>query len=156
MAVLMEDKIDMAILSRIRGGIGSAPICSFSRYPIPLTKRELRIKWDKENKCFFVWLKGKQTNDPCFTYITLDDLACKIPLEVAENSICDCGATLKLGNNSVISKDDDFTFQGEFYCPECNKKRLTQKPRIRDFIIEWLTKLKKIEIKATGVNIEKE
>ncbi len=105
--------------------ITSSRMCSYidRLYSLPLKHAELKIKWVQEQKAFFVDLKGKHA----ITDKSIVELGHKIPLEVARDSTCECGSALKLGSYSVISENDDFTFQGEFYCSKCKEEMLAQK-----------------------------
>jgi len=70
--------------------------------------------------------------------------------------MCSCGSSLSLGAYQITLIDDDFTFKGEFFCPVCNKGYKSEKSGIRGIIEKWVKGLKKIEIKATGVGIERQ
>ncbi len=112
---------------------------------------DLKIKWLNEKKAFFVSLKGKQLKKEN----GLAELGHRIPIEVAKDSKCCCGATLQLGDYSVHSEKGDFVFSGEFYCPACNETYQAKKGGLMDTIKMFFRDLRKIEIKATGVSIER-
>jgi hypothetical protein len=112
----------------------------------------LEIRWNSDMKVFTVIFKGVGRND-----LNMEKALSKdIPLKIARSSRCECGGVLELGDYSIRSTRDDFTFEGVYFCPKCKSKFLAERAGIRHLISKWIKGLKKIEIKAGGVGIERE
>lgn len=115
-------------------------------------KSALDIRWDAKERTFFVEFNGKADKAD----IGLGDiLSKKIPIQIADSSRCECGSILSLGNYRVIMNDSDFNFKAEYFCPTCQVELVAEKKGIMPFLQKWFSSLKKIEIKATGVGLER-
>lgn len=118
----------------------------------PWDDSSLEIKWDSKEREFIVIFKGAGVPD-----LTVDQaLSTRVPLQIARASRCRCGGTLELGNYRIITTKNDFTFEGTYFCPTCKTDFLAEQSGFRHFITKWIRGLKKIEIKAGGVGLERE
>jgi len=112
----------------------------------------LEIKWNSEQKEFTVAFKGEgQVNLPIENLLSQT-----VPLHIAESSNCECGETLQLGDYRILTSNNDFTFEGNFFCPTCKTKVLKERSGLRYLISTWFRGLKKLEIKTTGLGIERQ
>ncbi len=127
--------------------------CPFCAYAAVKEVREhnLEIQWDETERLFKVKLVGKDIASSDLA----DALWQHIPVEVARNSTCVCGGTLELGSYSMSKQGDDFIFAGEYFCPSCKRKQLAKKSGIRGLLQKWAHGLTKVEIKPTGVTVER-
>lgn len=112
----------------------------------------LEIKWKASQREFTVAFKGVGE----ISLSVEDLLSKKVPLYIAQSSTCECGENLELGDYSIRTTDDDFEFEGSFSCPKCKLRVFREGTGIRNIIGQWIQGLKKIEINAIGVGIERE
>lgn len=112
----------------------------------------LRIKWKSREKEFDVTFKGQGTIN-----LTIENLLSNaVPLHIAQSSSCECGESLQLGDYQVFTSKNDFSFEGTFFCRKCKANTLAVQSGLRHFISTWFKGLKRVDIKATGVAIERE
>jgi hypothetical protein len=115
-------------------------------------KAALEIRWDAAEKTFFVEFNGKAAEvAPNLNSI----LSKRVPLQIARTSRCECGSTLSLGDYTVTMKDSDFKFHAEYFCPACKVHLIAEKRGLKKILETWFSSLKRLEIKASGVRIER-
>ena len=131
---------------------GSAACAAlFYRDSVDWEKSSLEIKWNSADRYFSVEFKGSGEID-----VPLAELLSKrVPLQIARASTCDCGTTLELGDYAVAVEDNDFRFQANYFCPSCKSRLTAEKNGLKRVLETWFTGLKKIEIKTTGVGLER-
>jgi hypothetical protein len=116
----------------------------------------LEIRWKSEERAFTVAFKG---NAKAISLPVQEILSKRVPLQIAQSSGCECGASLELGDYEVSVEDtgeeSDFWFRANYFCPRCKTKAVAEKKGLKRLIEDWIFGLKKIEIKATGVGIER-
>jgi hypothetical protein len=113
---------------------------------------ELEIKWNAEERAFAVAFHGVGA----VQMTPKGMLSKRVPLEIARSSQCECGGPLALGDYRIVATSSDFRFEGEFFCPRCKSRRSAETSGFRGILEKWAFGLKKIEIKADGVGIERE
>jgi hypothetical protein len=112
----------------------------------------LEIRWDSEKKEFTVTFKGEG-----MVNLPIENLLSKaVPLHIASSSNCECGENLQLGDYRILTTRNDFSFEGIFFCVQCKAKILAERSGLRHFIATWFKGLKKVQVNATGVGIERE
>jgi len=115
-------------------------------------KSALDIKWSAKEKAFTVEFKGSGE----VRLAMADALSKRIPLEIARASRYECGSTLELGDYSITIENADFRFHANYFCPTCKAKAVADQKGFRRLIERCFRGLTKIEIKATGVGIERQ
>jgi hypothetical protein len=117
-------------------------------------ENKIRIRWDAEGKKFTVEFVGidKETKQS----FVQDLLSKEIPLEIARTSNCECGGILELGNYSVQLVSDEFIFEAEYYCPACKNDHIAKSKGLKELIRRWIFGLKRIDITASGIGIERQ
>ena len=113
-------------------------------------KSSLKIQWNAESKVFTVEFVGKGTINPKFEKF----LSQSMPIYIARSSACECGQALQLGDYQVNSANDDFRFEGCYFCPICKAKLAAEGKGIRNRIARWFSRLRKVQITTAGVDIE--
>jgi hypothetical protein len=114
-------------------------------------RRSLDIKWNSRERVFFVEFIGQGPPDVPMTNL----LTSRVPVHVANSSLCECGSSLRLGDYSITTEDHDFAFSGEFFCPSCSARFAAEKKGLKKYLENWLMGLKRLEISATGIGIER-
>ena len=125
---------------------------TYMRDAVDWQKSALEIKWSATEKVFFVQFNGKR---PHIDYSTSELLSKRIPLQIAHSSRCECGTTLKLGDYPVSVKNSDFSFHGEYFCPNCKSQLIAEGSGFKKMLERWFSSLKRIEVRATGFRIER-
>jgi uncharacterized protein YneR len=126
-------------------------MATFFRNAVAWEKSSLTIKWNSTDRFFSVEFGGSGAID-----ISLSELLSKrVPLQIAKASTCECGSTLSLGDYTVVVEDNDFRFKADYCCPVCKARLIAERRGLRKILETWFTGLKKIEIKTTGVGLER-
>lgn len=130
-----------------------SPSCSalFMKSAVNWKKSSLEIKWDSSERAFTVEFTGKGRLPSDFDNL----LSKRVPLQIARSSTCECGSVLELGDYSILMDGSDFKFFGNYFCPSCKIRLSAEKKGLKRILETWFTGLKKLEIKATGVGIER-
>ena len=133
--------------------LGTSQSCAAALYrsASDWEKSSLEIKWNASERYFSVEFKG--TGE--ITLPLAEVLSKRIPLRVTHASTCECGATLELGDYTVAVEDNDFRFQADYFCRSCKARLSAEKKGFRKLLETWITGLKRIEIQATGVGLER-
>ena len=78
-------------------------------------------------------------------------LEARIPIECKNLACPDCGEIqdLKYQVRKIDSNGESFSFEAEIHCPKCKRKKSLVKA------LSELFKLKKLEVKLTGISIER-
>ncbi|MEM5461345.1 hypothetical protein VSR69_42230 [Paraburkholderia phytofirmans] len=141
------------ILEETQEGEYDSASCAalFYREAIDWEKSQLEVKWSATEKCFAVEFTGKGNIDLSMAEL----LSKRVPLRIAKASTCECGTTLELGDYTVLLSDSDFLFHAEYFCPNCKANLIAEKKGLRRVLETWFTGLKKIEIKTTGIGLER-
>ncbi len=74
-----------------------------------------------------------------------------LPQLIADNSFCDCGSQLSLGDFAISKKGYEVIFTGKFHCASCNRKRKT----IGKIVVSAFSSIKKLKLSGTGVEVER-
>jgi hypothetical protein len=139
---------------RLRGRQGSGSSCSaylLRDFP-EWDETSLEIRWEAEEREFTVVFKGEGKINLSVEQL----LSKKVPLYIASSSTCECGETLELGDYRINTTNNDFTFEGTFFCPRCKSRVFREGYGLRSIIGQWVRGLKKIEISPKGVGLERE
>jgi hypothetical protein len=126
-------------------------MAGFYRDAVAWEKSSLRIKWNSTDRFFSVVFDGSGTVDMSLSGL----LSKRVPLQIAKASTCECGSQLALGDYTVVIEDNDFRFKADYFCPACKTRLNAERKGLRKVLETWFTGLKKIEIKTTGVALER-
>jgi len=118
----------------------------------------LKISWDSALKAFTLDFKGlsKGTGLSLGYDEDIDAFISRVPLEITEESTCDCGGVLTLVNYTVELKADDFFFQADYFCSKCRKEAEAKATSFMSVVKKWLIGLNKIEIGLKGMKVERQ
>ncbi|MBS0587010.1 MAG: hypothetical protein JSS37_03435 [Proteobacteria bacterium] len=156
----MENQLDVQVIpvgdedsTSINYDLEKSPTCmaSFYRNAVAWEKSSLSIKWNSTDRFFSVEFDGSGTIDMSLAEL----LSKKVPLQIAKTSTCECGSSLALGDFTVVVEDNDFRFKADYFCPACKLRLTAERKGLRKVLETWFTGLKKIEIKTTGVGLER-
>jgi hypothetical protein len=111
-------------------------------------KHSVIIEWDERGKTFKVRLAAEGVSDPkgLVRYLTFD---------VAQESTCSCGSTLRLENHVIRKKGGDFEFEGVYVCQVCSLNQRTGLTGLRRLISRIWKETDTIEVGPTGVTYKK-
>ncbi len=126
--------------------------CPMCGAPIDDAKR-YSVDWDENRREFKVLLAFHCW--PCDSRFD-EELIKRLPLLVATNSLCSCGATLNLSNHTVRrTKDDEVEFEALYVCQACASRKRSIVTRIKHTLHSLWRDSTKIEIGPGGIKYEK-
>lgn len=79
-----------------------------------------------------------------------------LPLHIAQESHCSCGANLRLANFSISRGDDEIEFKGLYVCDKCSVKGHSVFGQLLKAVGALWRSTKKVEVGPTGIKFEKE
>src|SRR5437868_2736667 len=92
----------------------------------------------------------------CAECSDVDDLMIKeLPLRIAEQSLCSCGATLKLTDHSIRTSSNDIEIEATYICVSCSVKKTSFVSRIMEGLAKLWRDTAVAEIGLEGVRYEK-
>ena len=127
---------------RLIGGQGSGNYCSANllrEFP-EWDETSLEIRWEAEEREFTVVFKGEGKINLSVEQL----LSKKVPLYIANSSTCECGETLEVGDYRINTTNNDFAFEGTFFCPKCKSRVFREGYGLRNIIGQWVRGLEKI------------
>lgn len=136
---------------RFRSGSGEV-ICPRCFAPVRGAKRYF-VEWSRDNHEFKVVLAFQCP--PCQLHFE-EEIVQLLPVTIAQQSTCSCGATLMLRNHSIRrTADDEIEFEGLYTCDECTMEKRSFVGQLRSIARSVWNKMTKLEIGPMGVKFEK-
>ncbi len=116
-----------------------------------ITATSMKIQWDEREKQFTVEVHAS-SHEPL---LINGHFRQRIPVEIAERSHCQCGASLSLGDFSVAEDGADFSFSATYFCESCRSELTARRRGVRGLFYRLLGSISKISVKADGIEIER-
>jgi 5-methylcytosine-specific restriction endonuclease McrA len=95
--------------------------------------------------------KGRVSTHCVRCYAMYDAVQISIPIECKSYPCPDCGElqSLKYKVQKIDANGNEFSFEAEISCTKCHKKKTFIE------VLKELLKLKKLEVKLTGISVER-
>jgi len=107
-----------------------------------------KIIWDSKTRAYEVNMVGPYNKIP-------KKVRNGLPSFIASCSTCECGNTLQVKNHSMEKSGEDLIFSGIFICPSCNSLSDKSMFLFRRNINDLWSKITKLKVGISGIEIEK-
>lgn len=125
--------------------------CPLCGAPISSAKQYF-IDWDQDKKEFLVQLAF--FCPPCHHRFE-ENLVKHLPVIIANDSLCSCGAKLILKDYTFRRTTNDIEFEGVYVCSNCTMKKRTILGNIKQGLEKLWGNTTKLEVGLAGVKYEK-
>ncbi|NIM17742.1 MAG: hypothetical protein GTO81_37660 [Candidatus Aminicenantes bacterium] len=124
--------------------------CPMCKHPGHISDKYF-VEWNEKKKEFrvtvalFCWPCNFRWNEKSLK---------TLPLDIALESRCSCGAQLSIGNYSIKRVRDEIEFRGTYYCEICKKNTSTIVSKLASAIAGIWSNVEKIVISPDGLSID--
>jgi ribosomal protein S27AE len=112
------------------------------------------ILWNASNSSFSVKVRLGVCSH-CSPEDHKVEIARSIPLAIARDSACTCGASMILEDHKITTDKESITFEGRYVCAVCGRSQDTLFTKIAEGLRKFWETTRKITIGPNGVSYEK-